>query len=222
MSGSIHFRDRSEAGIKLAERLLGRAFLAPVVVIGLPRGGVPVAAPIAHALGAPLDILTVRKIGAPEHEELACGAVASGGVTVWNEGIMRSLGLKESDLKETLARERRELERREQVLRAGDRAPIKLVGRSVVLVDDGIATGATMRAAIRAVKAAKPREVLVALPVGAADTCEDLERNEGCAVECLSRIAGESFGSVGQWYDDFSQVETEDCRGILNRAGALR
>ncbi len=209
------FSNRLQAGEQLAARLQHRRWAGPVVVVALPRGGVPVAAEVATALHAPLDILVVRKIGAPAHEELACGAVAAGGVLVWNENVLRALGLSHQDLARTVEREQTEVARREAAIRTPRTPPLSLRDASVVLVDDGVATGATMRAAIQAIQHIGPRELVIALPVGPADTCEELAAHPGCVVECLKTIEAGSFGSVGEWYDEFSQVETEDCRELL-------
>ncbi len=215
MSYPFRFKDRQHAGRLLAERLLKVHVKQPVIVLGLPRGGVPVAAEVAKALGAKIDIITVRKIGAPGHAELACGALASGGILVWNHGVLHSLGLTPEDLAPTVSTEAREILKRERSIRTPDTPPLALKGASVILVDDGLATGATMRAAIKAVQAQAPRQLIVALPVGPEDTCRELERAEGVKLVCLNQIAASDFGSVGQWYEDFSQVETDQCREIL-------
>jgi putative phosphoribosyl transferase len=212
------FKDRREAGCRLGESLNALQMTSPVVVLGLPRGGVPVAAEVADRLGAPLDILTVRKIGAPGHEELACGAVASGGVIVWNDRVLRNLGLTPGDLEQTVYDEQAEIGKRERSIRTQSTPILSLKGHSVVIIDDGVATGATMRAAIRAVKSQKPLQVIVGLPVGPVDTCSELEHQEVVKVVCVQPIPSGEFGSVGQWYDDFSQVETEECRDILVRS----
>jgi putative phosphoribosyl transferase len=212
------FKDRTEAGDRLAEAVQHQGFGSEVIVLGLPRGGVPVAARVATLCGAPLDIFVVRKIGTPGHEELAAGAIASGGVVVWNERVLRAVGLTPGDLHEAVEIEEREVKRREQEMRSAQTPALDLRNKTVVLVDDGIATGATMRAAIRAIRCASPKEVVVALPVCPDDTCADLERGEKCRTICLRRIAGDAFGSVGSWYDDFTQVETEECRTILEKS----
>jgi putative phosphoribosyl transferase len=199
----------------LAARLQKRAWAARVVVVALPRGGVPVAAEVASALHAPLDILVVRKVGAPGHEELACGAVAPDGILVWNEDVLRALGLSHRELARTVEREQLEVARRESAIRTPLTPPIPLHDTSVILVDDGIATGATMRAAIQAVQQHHPRELVVALPVGPSDTCEELQSGGQCTIECLHLVDPGLFGSVGEWYDEFSQVETEECRELL-------
>lgn len=213
--GIMYFNDRTHAGRELGEELRNYGINPPAVVLGLPRGGVPVAACVAKALDADLDILTVRKIGAPGHEELACGAVASGGIRVWNRRVLRSLGLSPKRLATSVRSEEAEVEKRERSIRTGKTPVLELTGCDVIIVDDGVATGATMRAAVRAVRARAPRRVTVALPVGPADTCRELEQEEGVEVVCLSRVPASEFGSVGKWYQDFSQVETEDCREIL-------
>ncbi len=215
MTHPLRFKDRRDAGRLLAERLLALQTKPPVLVLGLPRGGVPVAAEVARALGAKIDIMTVRKIGAPGHEELACGAVASGGILVWNSRVLRSLGLTPEDLSKTVSTEEREIVKRERSIRTPGTPPLAIKGASVILVDDGVATGATIRAAIKAVRAQSPRELIVALPVGPDDTCSELEREEGVKVICLNQVPSSDFGSVGQWYEDFSQVETDECREIL-------
>jgi len=217
MQNSLTFSNRDEAGKALAEKLLTLELEPPVVVLGLPRGGVPVAGCVAEALGAALDIITVRKIGAPGHEELACGAVASGGIVVWNQGVLRSLGLAPADLASAVLREQSEIKNRERSIRTKETPVLPLKMSTAIIVDDGVATGATMRAAIRAVRAQAPKRLIVALPVGPADTCRELEEDEGAEVVCLQSIPTGQFGSVGQWYDDFSQVETELCREILVR-----
>jgi putative phosphoribosyl transferase len=213
--GIMYFNDRTHAGIELGEELRSYDTNPPVVVLGLPRGGVPVAACVAKALDAELDILTVRKIGAPGHEELACGAVASGGIRVWNSEVLRALELTPEKLAASVRAEEAEIEKRERSIRTGKTPVLEVTGCDVIIVDDGVATGATMRAAIRAVRTRAPRRVTVALPVCPADTCRELEQEEGVEVMCLSCVPASEFGSVGQWYRDFSQVETEECRDIL-------
>jgi predicted phosphoribosyltransferase len=210
------FRDRTQAGKLLADAVKS-SLHGDVVVIGLPRGGVPVAAQVAAECRAPLDVYLVRKIGTPGQQELASGAIASGGVVVWNKRVLQSLGLTPSDLRETVEVEEAEIRRREHAIRSALTPAIVVTNKTVVLVDDGVATGATMRAAIRAIKQSSPKEIVVALPVAPEDTCAEFERSEKVKVVCLKRVASESFGSVGQWYDDFTQVETEECRTILER-----
>lgn len=209
------FKDRHHAGELLGQVVAELYRGDDIVVLGLPRGGVPVAEVVASRCGAPLDILVVRKIGTPGHEELAAGAIASGGIVVWNEDVLRARHLKPSDLTEVVESEEREVRAREQSLRPAGLSPIDLKNQRVIIVDDGVATGATVRAAVRAVKRASPKEVVVALPVGPEDTCSDLEVDEGCRVVCLNRVDSSAFGSVGAWYEDFSQVDTVKCYELL-------
>jgi predicted phosphoribosyltransferase len=180
-----------------------------VVVLGLPRGGVPVAFEVARTLGAPLDVLVVRKLGVPGHEELAFGAVASGGLRVLNPEVAATLP--SGVIEEVTARERTELERREALYR-GDRPPLDLAGRTVLLVDDGLATGASMRAAVAATRRQDPAAIVVAVPVGAASTCE-LLGSEADAVICAVRP--EPFIAVGAWYGDFSATADDVVRQLL-------
>lgn len=212
------FKDRTEAGDRLAEALQRQGLGSEIVVLGLPRGGVPVAARVAELCGAPLEIFVVRKIGTPGQEELAAGAIASGGVVVWNERVLRAVGLTPGDLHEAVEVEEREVKKREQQIRSPRTPALDLQNKTVVIVDDGIATGATMRAAIRAIRLSSPKEIVVALPVCPDDTCADLQHGEKCRTICLHRVAPDAFGSVGSWYDDFTQVETEECRAILEKS----
>jgi putative phosphoribosyl transferase len=212
----MRFRDREDAGRFLAEHLASLAPRAGVIVLGLPRGGVPVAFEVARRLGAPLDVFVVRKLGVPGHEELAMGAIASGGVRVLNEGVVRELGIPPAMIDAVEAEERAELERRERAYRDG-RPPAVIRGRTVVLVDDGLATGATMRAAVAAVRKLDPAEVVVAVPVAAEPTCEEL-RDRADLVVCPE--TPEHFYAVGQWYDDFSQTTDDEVRALLRRAAA--
>jgi putative phosphoribosyl transferase len=211
------FKNRVDAGQQLSRALLAAGVGKDAIILALPRGGVPVAECVARACGADLDVVVVRKIGVPGHHELAAGAIASGGVVVWNERVLASLGLSPRELRQELDKEQRTLSSRERELRPVGAVPLDLSNRAVVLVDDGVATGATMRAAIHAVRLQKPRSVLVALPVAPEDTCQQLEALEGCDVICLKRIATNVFDSVGAWYDDFNQVETRRCRAILEK-----
>ena len=205
------FYDRVEAGQLLAEKLGGYANQPDVLVLGLPRGGVPVAAEIARALDAPLDVFVVRKLGLPGHEELAMGAIATGGVRVLNDDVIRSTGVGTDEIEEATAAQRLELDRREHLYREGRPAPV-LRGRTVVLVDDGIATGATMRAAVAALRATEPGWIVVAAPVAPPDVCARLE-SEADELVCLARV--EPFGAVGSWYVDFPQVTDEEVRQLL-------
>jgi predicted phosphoribosyltransferase len=205
------FRDRADAGRHLAERLRSYAGRS-AIVLGLPRGGVPVAAEVADALGLPLDVFIVRKLGAPGHEELAMGALASGGVRVMNEDVVTGLRIPPEVIEAVAAREARELTRRERAYR-GDRAPLEAAGRTVILVDDGLATGATMRAAVRALRAAGAGHIVVAVPVGAPETCEMLA---GDADEVVCAATPEPFLAVGAWYDDFSATTDDEVREVLS------
>ncbi len=208
------FQDRADAGRELAAKLRRFAGRDDVVVLGLPRGGIPVAYEVAQALGAPLDVFLVRKLGVPGHEELAMGAIASGGARVINEQVVDRLGIPPEAIEAVAEQERRELERRERAYR-GDRPPLELRDRIVVLVDDGLATGASMRAAVTALRAQQPGWVVVAVPVGAAATCSEL-RAEVDEVVCARQP--EPFFAVGAWYDRFEQTTDEEVRELLRRA----
>jgi putative phosphoribosyl transferase len=210
------FRDRGEAGRRLAAALSGRAGRDDILVLGLPRGGVLVASEVARALAAPLDVFLVRRLGVPGHGELAMGAIASGGVRILNEEVIRMFGLTEQSIAEVAAQEQRELERRERVYRK-DRPTLEVGGRTVILVDDGLATGSTMNAAVLAVRAQHPRELIVAVPVGTRESCEAL-RGQVDEVVCLS--TPESFGAVSDWYDDFTQTTDEEVLELLAGATA--
>jgi putative phosphoribosyl transferase len=213
----MRFRDRAEAGRVLAEQLQeeygGRD---DVVVLALPRGGVPVGFELARSLGAPLDLFLVRKLGVPGHEELALGAIASGGVRVVNDAVVAELGLTLRDVERAAAVEGQELARRERLYRNG-RAPIDVRGRTAILVDDGLATGATMRAAARAVRRLEPARVVVAVPVAAEQTCRELAA-EVDQVVCVE--TPRPFLAVGSWYDNFGQTSDEEVRELLARATA--
>lgn len=205
------FRDRAHAGRVLARALLAYAGRDDVVVLALPRGGVPVATELARALGAQLDVFVVRKLGLPGHEELAMGAVAPGGVLVLDDRLVRGLGIPHEVLQETVEKELRELERREAAYRAG-RPPLDLEGKTVILVDDGLATGATMRAAALALRKVKPARVVVAVPVASAETCDEFRADVD---EIVCALTPSPFHAVGLWYDDFSQTSDEEVRELL-------
>lgn len=205
------FRDRVEAGERLAERLAEVPLGPDPLVLALPRGGVPVAAPVANRLGAPLDVLVVRKLGMPGHGELALGAVASGGVRVLNEEIVRSFAVDAGVIEQVAERESKEVERREHLYR-GDRPPVDLEGREVVLVDDGLATGATMRAAIAVLESKKVRRSVVAVPVASEEVCREVAQ-EASEVICLETPA--PFMAVGRWYRDFPQTGDDEVRRLL-------
>ena len=208
------FPNRAEAGRLLAEKLENYVDRSDVVVLGLPRGGVPVAYEVAQRLGAPLDVFVVRKLGVPGFEELAAGAIASGGVRVLNEDVVRALPNADQLIESVTEKETVELERREQTYRDGRPAP-ELRDQVVILVDDGLATGATMRAAVAALRQRGVAKIVVAAPVGAPDTCRELEQE---ADETICAIAPEFFQAVGQYYEDFSQTSDEEVRELLSRA----
>jgi putative phosphoribosyl transferase len=208
------FANRTEAGRLLAEKLVQYAGRDDVIVLGLPRGGVPVAFEVARRLDVPLDVFIVRKLGVPGFEELAAGAIASGGVRVLNEDVMRSIPHADEAIEAVTARETAELERREQIYRDGRPAP-ELRDRIVILVDDGLATGASMRAAVKALRQSGAAKIVVAVPVGPPDTCRELQE-EADETICLS--TPEFFQAVGQYYEDFSQTSDEDVRELLSHA----
>ncbi|MGO9513175.1 MAG: phosphoribosyltransferase [Steroidobacteraceae bacterium] len=205
------FADRIDAGRRLAHALQGYLGRKDVTVIGLPRGGVPVAYEVARSLQLPLDVLVVRKLGVPGHEELAMGAIASGGVVVSNPEVLRWLGKPEILMKESLAGAKAELERREQAYRK-NRPPLHLTGQTVIVIDDGAATGATMQAAVRALRSMNVIHIVVALPVAARESCAALEK-EADEVICL--LTPDPFDSVGRWYDSFDQTTDVQVEGLL-------
>jgi putative phosphoribosyl transferase len=215
-SGLSHwepYEDRRHAGVELARELRSYARKPEVVVLGLPRGGVPVGYEVARALGAPLDVFLVRKLGVPGRRELAMGAIASGGVRVLNEDVVSWYKVPASVIDEVAREEQTELERREQVYRAG-RPPVPLTGRTVILVDDGLATGSTMKAAVRAVRMHGPSQLVVAVPVGAPETCRELA-DLGVEVVCVQTPT--DFSAVGQWYRNFSQTTDEEVQALLRQ-----
>jgi predicted phosphoribosyltransferase len=212
------FRDRTEAGRQLAAALAPYAGRPNLLVLALPRGGVPVGFEVARALHAPLDVMLVRKLGVPGHEELAMGAIASGGIRVVSEDVVRALGIPERVIAAVAAAEEEELVRRERLYRGG-RPPPDVRGRLVILVDDGLATGSTMRAAAAALRAQHPERLVVAVPVAAPETCETL-RMEVDDVVCA--LTPEPFYAVGAWYQDFSQTTDEEVRELLHRAAVLQ
>lgn len=213
MARTARFRDRAEAGRVLAalvaDRYADRS--GQVVVLGLPRGGVPVAAEVAKAIGAPLDVFVVRKVGVPGQPELAMGAVASGGTRVLNDDVIRISGVTDEQLRRVTAAERELLAQREASYR-GDEPPVDVTGKTVIVVDDGLATGASMRAAVAALRQRRPRELVVAVPVAPQGTGEELAAVAD-AVVCAR--TPEPFFAVGHWYDDFSEVSDDDVRAAL-------
>jgi len=208
------FEDRREAGQALAENLKTYANRPDVMVLALPRGGVPVAYEVAKALNAPLDIFLVRKLGVPGHEELAMGAIATGGVRVLNENIVRGLGISKDVIDAVIAQEQRELERREKLYRGGRPFP-DLRGRTVILVDDGLATGATMSAATTALRKLQSARLVVAVPVGVAETCDQFRAQVD---EIICAMTPEPFFGVGRWYQDFSQTTDAEVGDLLAKA----
>src|SRR5688572_27691460 len=214
----MSFADRHDAGRELARALHALAGRGDAIVLALPRGGVPVAFEVATQLHLPLDVFVVRKLGVPNHEELAMGAIASGGVTVVNPDVIAGLGLDPGSLQHAITREQAELQRRERAYR-GERAPPAVGGRTVVVVDDGLATGATMRAAVTALRQAPvpPARIVVAVPVAAVDTCAALR---ALADEVVCLHTPEPFGSVGLWYEDFEQTDDAQVRDLPGRAAS--
>jgi putative phosphoribosyl transferase len=210
------FRNRSEAGRWLADRLQAYAQRPDVIVLALPRGGVPVGFELARSLNAPLDVFLVRKLGLPGQEELAMGAIASGGVRVLNDDVVRAVGVPASVIDDVARKEDQELRRREAAYRGSRPAP-EVRGRVVILVDDGLATGSTMKAAVRAVRQMQPARVVVAVPVAAASTRDELAA-EVDEVVCMT--PPEPFLAVGRWYEDFSQTTDDEVRDLLQRAGS--
>ena len=205
------FRDRTDAGIQLAERLTSYANRADVIVLALPRGGVPVAYEVAKRLHVPLDVFIVRKLGVPGYEELALGAIASGGVRVLNQDVVRALPNAEDIVEAVTANELMEMERRERAYR-DDRPAPDVRGKVAILIDDGLATGATMHAAVQALREQEPAKIVVAVPVCAPETCREIQK---IADETIWLFAPEWFHGVGQFYDDFSQTSDDEVRGLL-------
>jgi putative phosphoribosyl transferase len=210
---TLPFRNRTEAGQALALALIGYANRPDVLVLALPRGGVPVAAQVAEVLHAPLDVFVVRKLGVPGQEELALGAIASGGVTVLNDDVVAATGTRSSTISGIVLAEERELARRDRLYR-GDRAPLQLGGHTVILIDDGLATGATMRAAAKAIQTMQPARLVVAVPVAVGQTCAEL-RETVDEVVCVA--TPDPFHAVGAWYEDFTQTSDAEVRGLLER-----
>jgi putative phosphoribosyl transferase len=210
---SNRFRDRSDAGRQLAETL-SHLQGQNVLVLGLPRGGLPVAYEVAHRLHAPLDVLNVRKLGVPWHAELAMGAIATGGVRVVNDAVVETTGVTRAELEAVAAAEQRELDRRERVYRGGRPAP-DIRGRTIIIVDDGIATGATVRAAIAVVRAQNPSRLILAVPVAQASVVQELQHEVD---ELAYVLAPAELYAIGLWYDAFPQLADRDVQTILSRA----
>ncbi len=206
------FLDRRHAGLQLAQSLRNFAERSDVTVLALPRGGVPVAKPVADALHAPLDVFVVRKLGAPGHEELAVGAIAEGGAKIIHRDLVRALGITTSALDAIAAQQREELERRVWTYRRGA-PPAQVKDRVVILVDDGLATGATMEAAIAGVRDRRPAQIVVAVPVGSPDTCRRIA-TVADKVVCL--LCPPGFAAVGEWYDDFGQTSNDEVTALLS------
>lgn len=213
---SVQFQDRTDAGRQLAARLGAYANRPDIVVLGLPRGGVPVAFQVAKALNALLDVFLVRKLGAPGIEELALGAIASGGTLVLNPEIVQELEISKAEIEEVAAREQKELERRERVFR-GDRPPLQVRARTVIVVDDGLATGATMRAAVRALRQMSPARIVVAVPIAPRATCQEISQ---VADELVCLMVPGYFYAISVWYKEFPQTSDEEVRALLKTAGS--
>lgn len=209
------FKDRREAGQFLAEKLTDHANRPDVVVLALPRGGVPVAYEVANRLKAPLDVFVVRKLGVPGQEELAMGAIASGGVRVLNPDVLSVIRIHEAIIDQVTEFEISELKRRERLYR-GNRPPLEVKGKTVIIVDDGLATGSSMRAAVKALRQKQPKKIIVAVPVGARETCDSFENDVDTMAVCA--ITPQPFHAVGLWYQDFSQTTDEEVRELLARA----
>jgi putative phosphoribosyl transferase len=213
----VPFRDRDEAGTLLGRELARRlGDRGDIIVLALPRGGVPIGFAVAQSLSAPLDVFVVRKLGVPGHEELAMGAIASGGVRVLNDEVLGYIPVTKQAIEDVTTREQQELERREQAYR-GTRPPLDARGRTAIVVDDGLATGSTMRAAVQALRKMQPRAIIVAVPVAARQTCIDL-RAEVDDLVCLR--TPEPFQAVGLWYENFDQTTDEEVHDLLDRAAA--
>ena len=211
---TARFRDRSEAGRYLADALAAYRGRPDVIVLGLPRGGVPVAFEVAQRLDAPMDVFLVRKLGMPGHEEFAIGAIASGGVRVIDWDVVRDHGVSHGQLQAVITAEEQELARREQRYR-GTRPFPALAGKTVIVVDDGLATGASMRAAVAALRAEVPARIIVAVPVAPKETCRALRRE---ADDVVCALTPEPFYAVGLWYEDFAQTTDEEVHDLLERA----
>lgn len=215
---AIQFRNRIEAGRLLSHRLLDYSNRRDVVVLALPRGGVPVAFEVAKVLNAPLEVFLVRKLGVPGHEELAMGAIASGGIRVLNQEVIESLGISPRTIDQVAATQQRELEEREKLYR-GDRPLPDLRSRTIILIDDGLATGSTMRAAVAALRQQEPARIVVAVPTASPEACQEFE-SEVDEIVCAQ--TPEHFVAVGKWYRDFSQTSDQEVHDLLERAAQER
>jgi predicted phosphoribosyltransferase len=211
--GSL-FLDRRDAGRRVAVRLMEYANDPNAIVLALPRGGVPVAYEVAFALNVPLDVFVVRKLGAPGQEELAIGAIASGDIRVLNDELVTYLGISDKQIEEVVDTEKKELERREKIFR-DDRPPVDAEGKTIILVDDGLATGSTMMAAVTALRARNPERIIVAVPTGAPEVCA---RMRELADECICATTPLPFRAIGVWYEDFTQTSDEEVHALLERA----
>jgi len=209
------FKDRRDAGRKLAEKLAQYKGQPDTIILGLPRGGVPVADEIADKLDLPMDVYVVRKLGTPMHEELAMGAIASNGAKVLNESVIKSAGVQDSKVEEVVAREQKEVRRREELFR-GDREPLSSKGKTVIIVDDGLATGATMKAAVQAVRSTGSKKVVVAVGAAPRDTYEEFQQMED-ADEIVSVITPRVFIGVGRFYENFTQTTDEEVQECLKK-----
>jgi predicted phosphoribosyltransferase len=209
------FKDRCQAGQVLADHLKEFEKRDDVIVLALPRGGVPVAFEAAAGIGAPLDVFVVRKLGVPGQEELAFGAIATGGVTIYNDEILRSIRMPPELLELTVRREEAELKRREELYRRG-RPPLDVAGKTVIVVDDGLATGASMAAAVEALRRSNAKEIIVGVPVASKEACRELRSLEN--VRCICLETPEPFFGVGVWYQDFSQTTDDEVRSLLSAA----
>lgn len=211
------FRNRMEAGQKLASNLQAYRGQPDVLILALPRGGVPVGCEISRALHAPVDVFVVRKLGVPWNSELAMGAVATGGVRVFDEETVRSLAIPSEEIARVAAEEERELERRERAYR-GSRTPLPIAGKRVILVDDGIATGSTMRAGVAALRCLQPARIVIAVPVAPRAACAMLRK---VAEEVICLIEPEDFFAISEWYQDFTQLTDEDVQNLLESSSGL-
>lgn len=217
MTTHLPYRDRTDAGKRLGRELAGRNLPGEILVLGLPRGGVPVAAEVAKTLKAPLDVVIVRKLGVPWQPELAMGALAGGSPPVLDGTIIRALNISKSEVDAAIARETAEIARREKAYRAGHPAP-EVQGKTVILVDDGVATGSTMEAGLRSLRGSHPGRLVVAIPVASSEACR-LLAEEADDLVCLA--TPDHFEAVGQWYEDFTQVTDEEVRQLLKQRGGV-